>query len=167
MNAVAKHMWRALPASALAPALTSYLRLNANYHKWSKTMPGKRHQQSRDQKGKRKKAQDEARASFSCKFIILWNFFEVLKKKKYFHWPVSWTKHYLCETSILIVVVVARAGLFTVRQIREWATYVFIYLFIFTLRYVIAPFRYLSRPLISAALAPALGLILNILNNYA
>ncbi len=40
--------------------------------------------------------------------------------------------------------------------IREWATYVFIYLFIFTLRYVIAPFRYLSRPLISAALAPAL-----------
>ncbi len=31
------------------------------------------------------------------------------------------------------------------------------YLFIFTLRYVIAPFRYLSRPLISAALAPALG----------
>ncbi len=32
--------------------------------------------------------------------------------------------------SILIVVVVARAGLFTVRQIREWATYVFIYLFL-------------------------------------
>ncbi len=32
----------------------------------------------------------------------------------------------------------------------------YIYLFIFTLRYVIAPFRYLSRPLISAALAPAL-----------
>ncbi len=62
----------------------------------------------------------------------------------------------VCEPSILIVVVVARAGLFTVRQIREWATYVFIYLFIFTLRYVIAPFRYLSRPLISAALAPAL-----------
>ncbi len=62
----------------------------------------------------------------------------------------------MCEPSILIVVVVARAGLFTVRQIREWATYVFIYLFIFTLRYVIAPFRYLSRPLISAALAPAL-----------
>ncbi len=30
------------------------------------------------------------------------------------------------------------------------------FLFIFTLRYVIAPFRYLSRPLISAALAPAL-----------
>ncbi len=64
----------------------------------------------------------------------------------------------MCEPSILIVVVVARAGLFTVRQIREWATYVFIYLFIFTLRYVIAPFRYLSRPLISAALAPALAL---------
>ncbi len=62
----------------------------------------------------------------------------------------------MCEPSILIVVVVARAGLFTVRQIREWATYVFIYLFIFTLRYVIAPFRYLSRPPISAALAPAL-----------
>ncbi len=62
----------------------------------------------------------------------------------------------VCEPSILIVVVVARAGLFTVRQILEWATYVFIYLFIFTLRYVIAPFRYLSRPLISAALAPAL-----------
>ncbi len=62
----------------------------------------------------------------------------------------------VCEPSILIVVVVARAGLFTVRQIREWATYVFIYLFIFTLRYVIAPFSYLSRPLISAALAPAL-----------
>ncbi len=60
----------------------------------------------------------------------------------------------VCEPSI--VVVVARAGLFTVRQIREWATYVFIYLFIFTLRYVIAPFRYLSRPLISAALAQAL-----------
>ncbi len=64
----------------------------------------------------------------------------------------------VCEPSILIVVVVARAGLFTVRQIREWVTYVFIYLFIFTLRYVIAPFRYLSRPLISAALAPALAL---------
>ncbi len=63
----------------------------------------------------------------------------------------------VCEPSILIVVVVARAGLFTVRQIREWATYVFIYLFIFTLRYIIAPFRYLSRPPISAALAPALG----------
>ncbi len=62
----------------------------------------------------------------------------------------------VCEPNILIVVVVARAGLFTVRQIREWATYVFIYLFIFTLRYVIAPFRYLSRPLISTALAPAL-----------
>ncbi len=59
----------------------------------------------------------------------------------------------VCEPSILIVVVVARVGLFTVRQIREWATYVFIYLLIFTLRYVIAPFRYLSRPLISAALA--------------
>ncbi len=52
----------------------------------------------------------------------------------------------VCEPSILIVVVVARVGLFTVRQIREWATYVFIYLLIFTLRYVIAPFRYLSRP---------------------
>ncbi len=78
------------------------------------------------------------------------------KKKNLFHWPVSRPKHYLCEPSILIVVVVARAGLFTVRQIREWATCVFIYLFIFTLRYVIAPFRYLSRPLISAALAPAL-----------
>ncbi len=62
----------------------------------------------------------------------------------------------MCEPSILIVVVVARAGLFTVRQIREWATNVFIYLFNFTLCYVIAPFRYLSRPLISAALAPAL-----------
>ncbi len=36
----------------------------------------------------------------------------------------------VCEPSILIVVVVARAGLFTVRQIREWATYVFIYLFL-------------------------------------
>ncbi len=41
-----------------------------------------------------------------------------------------------CERTV-IVVVVARAGLFTVRQIREWATcfYLFIY---FTLRYVIA-----------------------------
>ncbi len=37
----------------------------------------------------------------------------------------------VCEPSILIVVVVARAGLFMVRQIREWATYVFIYLFIY------------------------------------
>ncbi len=71
----------------------------------------------------------------------------------------------VCEPSILIVVVVARAGLFTVRQILEWATYVFIYLFIFTLRYVIAPFRYLSRPLISAALAPALRLCQ--LDNYS
>ncbi len=35
----------------------------------------------------------------------------------------------VCEPSILIVVVVARAGLFTVRQIREWATYVFIYFY--------------------------------------
>ncbi len=38
-------------------------------------MPGKRHQQSRAQpqkgKTKKKKAQDEARASFSCTFIIL------------------------------------------------------------------------------------------------
>ncbi len=40
----------------------------------------------------------------------------------------------VCEPSILIVVVVARAGLFTVRQIREWATYVFIY-FYFALRH--------------------------------
>ncbi len=64
----------------------------------------------------------------------------------------------VCEPSILIVLVVARAGLFRVRQIREWATYVLYLLFIFTLRYVIAPFRYLSRPLISAALAPALRL---------
>ncbi len=40
----------------------------------------------------------------------------------------------MCEPSILIVVVVARAGLFTVRQIREWATYVFIY-FYFALRH--------------------------------
>ncbi len=36
----------------------------------------------------------------------------------------------VCEPSILIVVVVARAGLFRVRQIREWATYV-LYLFIY------------------------------------
>ncbi len=59
-------------------------------------------------------------------------------------------------THILIVVVVARAGLFRVRQIREWATYV-LYLFIyfyFALHH--RPLCYLSRPLISAALAPAL-----------
>ncbi len=54
------------------------------------------------------------------------------KKKNLFHW--SRPKHYLCEPNILIVVVVARAGLFTVRQIREWATYVFIY-FYFALRH--------------------------------
>ncbi len=80
------------------------------------------------------------------------------KKKKNLPLTCLATKTlYVCEPSILIVVVVARAGLFTVWQMREWATYVFIYLFIFTLRYVIAPFRYLSRPLISAALAPALA----------
>ncbi len=63
-----------------------------------------------------------------------------------FYSSFSAHNHYLCVNSILIVVVVVRAGLFTVWEIREWATYVFIYLFIFTLRYVIAPFRYLSRP---------------------
>ncbi len=55
------------------------------------------------------------------------------KKKniKTFHWAVSRPKHYLCVNPVfLIVVVVARAGLFRVRQIREWATYV-LYLFIY------------------------------------
>ncbi len=39
---------------------------------------------------------------------------------------------------------------------NTWMGHICFYLFIFTLRYVIAPFPYLSRPLISAALAPAL-----------
>ncbi len=84
----------------------------------------------------------------------------LIHHSKTLHWKknkkknLSRDQNTICVwTSILIVVVVARAGLFTVRQKSEWPH---MFLFIFTLRYVIAPFRYLSRPPISAALAPAL-----------
>ncbi len=51
------------------------------------------------------------------------------------------------------------AGRFVYGPTNTWMGHICFYLFIFTLRYVIAPFRYLSRPFISAALAPALPLL--------
>ncbi len=70
----------------------------------------------------------------------------IMRHSKTWHYIIcllTKTLYLWCEPSILIVVVVAQAGLFKVRQIREWATYIY---FFFTLRYVTAPFHYLSHP---------------------
>ncbi len=57
------------------------------------------------------------------------------------------TQNTICVwTHILIVVVVARAGLFRVRQYVNGPHMFYIYLFIFTLRYIIAPFVTSAAP---------------------
>ncbi len=86
---------------------------------------------------------------FECCALVFYSSYSAHKKKNKIKLPLTClaTKTLsVCEPSILIVVVVARAGLFTVRQICEWATYVFIYLFIFTLRYSSPPFVTSAAP---------------------